>query len=259
MPPAAFDPYRPTGDGGAAARRASVLMIVLGLLMLLLGGCFGVLGKVLPSLDVPAESRAQFDQLQSQLPPGVTLTQMMYFAALLAAFVAIVYIVLGFLVRGGGRASIITSIVITSLVLLYLVLSAIGGILTNPSSAVFSIPMLGAFVLLMTWLVQAVKAGPVVSPAEAAMRQYQAQMWYYQQSQQQPYPPQQQPYPQPGAYPPQGAYPPPPAAGGYYAPPPPQQPQGYGYGQQPAPTPQQQAQQSSPQPQWKDPNAPPEG
>lgn len=239
-------PLPGSATGNPAAKRASILMIVLGVLMLLMGGCFAGLGKVLRQIDIPAEQKAQFEQLQAQLPPGMSLETVFLIYGIAILVVAVVYVVLGILVRGGGRAWAITSIVLTTLIVLFLAINAVASVIGpvgNAGGLCVAIVPLGLFVLLLVWLAQAMKAGPALSPADAAMRQYQMQMWYYQQ-QQQAYQQQQMPYPQP-----------PPGAGAIAFPPPPQQSAGYGYGQPQQPPPPQQSQ--PPAPQWRDPNAPP--
>lgn len=258
-PPPAYDPYRqpPGGDGRAAAKRASTMMFVLGGLITMFGAC----GLAQSFTISTSEFQAMMEQQQKMMPAGQQMPFSVETARTVGAvmqglilFAGVLLVACGAGVRRGGRGVIVAGIVVSSLIALLMgvmVLMSLLAALLMPLyigvACVFAIPT-ALFGLQIFWLAQAAKAASTKPQNEAAMRQYQAQlqMWYYQQQQQQAY--------MQGQYPP----PPPPGGPGYYAPPPPQQPQGYGYGQQPAPSPQQ-SPQSSPQPQWKDPNAPPEG
>jgi hypothetical protein len=255
-PPPSYGPYRqpPGGDGRAAAKRASTMMFVLGGLMALFGAC----GLAQSFTVSTSEFQAMMEQQQKVMPAGQQMPFSMETARTVGAvmqglilFAGVVLIACGAGVRRGGRGAIVAGIVVSSFIALL-----VGAMVLMCALAALMMPLYAGFACLFAiptalfglqtfWLAQAARAGSAGSSNDAAMRQYQAQlqMWYYQQQQQQAYM--------------QGHSPQPPAPGGYYAPQPPQQPQGYGYGQPPPP--QQQQPQSSPQPQWKDPNAPPEG
>lgn len=216
-------PYQPNyygyGDtpGGddplVPARRASILMYVLGGLTLLGGLCCGGVGIMLP--NVMSQRPDLFSQ--AELPPEATPGLIQGVFLVLAGLVllcGIAYIVLGFFVGKGGKAAIITSMVLTVPVVLYLVVNLIASVTLGARAgradslggACVSIVPLVLFVLLFVWLVQAVKNVSRVQAQAAYGQQY----WQYG---------------QPGAYPPgypsAGHYP---APGGYGAPVPPPPP-----------------------------------
>ena len=260
-----YDYYRPAGGvAGSPAKRASVLMFVMGGLMILMGGCFSAMGAMLPSMQIPPDSQQALQQLEAQFHPYSVATVVLVTGVALMV-VALVFLVLGFLVRGGGRVPVMTATVLTGLMVLYLslniVMALVGPVANGSVSACFTLIPLGLFVLQLIWLVQALKAGPsTAANAATAMQQYQAQLWHYQQ--------QQQAYQQavlggpplpPGA----GYAPPPPqpaqqAPGAYYGQAaPPAQGYTYGYGA-PQPPQQQPTQPPAPAPpERKDPDAPP--
>ena len=255
-------PYSPTppGYGGyaqqspdqllAPARRAGILMIVLGVLFVLAGLCLAFVSRMLDHPDFTnqpgyLEMKQQMDQLEAQAGTSVQ-TVMLIMGAIPLALGALLG-GLGFAVRGGGLVPVVLSIALTALLLLLVGLVVLGGLLQgavgNPAQLVgvlcfYGIPFL-LLVLLMVWLVQAARASSQIA---AARQQYQAQVWQYQQhqqnylqnpgqsQQQQGYgaqppagqppvgqPPAQQPDPQ--SSPPQA--PPPAPPGGYYVVPPP--------------------------------------
>ena len=259
-------PYSPTppGYGGyapqspdqllAPARRAGVLMIVLGVLFVFCGLCLAASSWMMgqpqfASSPEFAEARKQFDLVEQQT--GVRVEQMLIIVGAVPLVLGALYGALGFVVRGGGFASAVLGIVLSAMLLLFFGL----GMLTtavqaaaNPAAiggvCVYAVPFL-LLVLLMVWLVQAARAA---SQIVAARQQYQAQVWQYQQHQQN--------YLQnPGQQQQQG-YGAPPAGMGYHYPP--NQPPA---GQPPVQQPAQQAAQQPPQPgpQSSLPPAPPGG
>jgi hypothetical protein len=105
-----------------------------------------------------------------------------------SVFVSLLLLVLAIFVRRGSSVAIIASMVIDSLILLFLGINLLGAlvqILRMPAEAILSMLMIlvlaCAFVLLLVWLIQAIKA---TSALRAAQTQYQQQYWRYQQQQQ---------------------------------------------------------------------------
>lgn len=197
-------PYSPTppGYGGyapqspdqllAPARRAGVLMIVLGVLFVLAGLCLAFVSRMLDHPEFTnqpgyLEMKQQMDQLEAQAGTSVQ-TVMLIMGAIPLALGALLG-GLGFAVRGGGLVPVVLSIALTGLLLLLVGLVVLGGLLQgavgNPAQLVgvlcfYGIPFL-MLALLMVWLVQAARAS---SQIVAARQQYQAQVWQYQQQQQ---------------------------------------------------------------------------
>jgi hypothetical protein len=209
--PAGFDYYQPQQtDPLAPARRAGVLMWILGGLLLLLGGC-----NLASAMTMPLEEA--YRQQAALLPPGeslpVTVEQFGRFliaAAVVTMGVGVVLVVLGSFVRSGRRAPIIVSILVVGLLALLmglLVLIALLRMTVQPAMGMlgcaFAVP-LSLLVLLLVWLIQANRAASQVERMRAYSQQYWQQA-YQQQWYQQPG------HPQPTAAPP--PLPPPPSNG----------------------------------------------
>jgi hypothetical protein len=206
QPPIGYQPYAPTtGDPMAPARYASILMIVLGILMLLLGGCMGIVGAMLPTIldKMPPEQVRVMQDLEANT--HLSATALFVGLAIFLGVIALMYIVVGVFVRRGGLGSVITGIVLTVLTVLYLLLNAIGSLAQGPGGTLgvcFSLLLLGLFGWLLVLLIQATRSASRMRNLQA---QYQTQYMQYQQMMQQ--------YGQPPGY----GY-------GYPAPPPPQAP-----------------------------------
>lgn len=263
-PPSNQPPYQPqyfsppprSGDPLAPARRASVLMWVLGSLLVLGGVCLAAVSQVLirqrlASTPQGPQLLQQFDQIEAQM--GFTIQTLLFAMGTVVLVVGAIFGLLAFWVRRGGIAAAITSLLFVSLPLLFTGFVVIVGLVQvfrgSPEAIgavlLYGVP-LALLILLAVWLIQAAKNSAGVN---AISQQANAQYW---QSQQQG-----QHYQQPGAggppqtpavpghgYPGQGPggqqYGPPPPQQGWYAPPPPPPPDGpagggYGYAQQPPP------------------------
>lgn len=244
QPPVNFNYYQPVADPLAPARRASVMMFVLGGLAVLAGLCFaGIASQVTADMFAGTPQAAQFEQIESQM--GISLRTLFTIVGVVPLVIGVIFVGLGILVRQGGFGSIITALVLTGVSGLAMGFFVIAGVFQallggNPAAGgavcVYGVPFL-LLLVLFVWLMQAVRAasGVTGAAAAAAQQQYQAQMWAYQQQQQQAYGQQQQPQP-PGGY---GQSYPTPGAG-----------TDYGYGQQTPPrsTPAPEAQQQTPPP-----------
>lgn len=208
-----FDYYQP--DLLAPARRASVLMFVLGGLAVASALCCAGVGAMLPRMmgENPA-AFAEFRRLPNVTPE--TMQAVLVVMSAVVLLVGVAYLVLGAFVRAGRRGAIITSIVLSILAILLLGLNVATGLMqsfSRPQTAVgvvlLAVP-LALLLLLVRWLLRAARA-----PDAALTQQYAAQYWQYQQ---------QQAYAQQYGY---GQPPPPPGTYGYPRPqpPPPQAPQ----------------------------------
>jgi hypothetical protein len=107
-------------DPLAPAKRASILMFVLGGLSMIGGVCCGVMGAMLPQILA--------QQPEIQMPAEVT-ADMMQVGLVVAAGIVVLYgvaqVVLGFFVRGGGRAPAIVGLILTGLAVLGLLVMAV--------------------------------------------------------------------------------------------------------------------------------------
>ncbi len=208
-----FSYYQPGDNPLAPARRAGVMMFIVGGLLAIGGLCCGAMGALAP-LD---EIIGQHPILNST--PGMTVELLqigIIVLGVLGLLFGVVLLVLGYFVRGGGMVPIVISGVVIGLAVLFNVLNIISTAVQLRGAEMIAglcmnvIPLVLMVVLLIT-LVQAAKAAPRVTMMKS---QYQQQLWQYQQQQQMyqagylaPPPQQQAEYGQPASPPP-----PPPAS-----------------------------------------------
>jgi hypothetical protein len=200
--------YDPTMDRlYAPARRSAVLMFVVGAFMLLCGVCVGLAARLAPLDQLAAASGVNADQIAEI---GMTPAEFMRFMYIIMAagslVLGILFGVLGLLLRKGGVASAVCSLVLVSLLVLFTLLQVVTTavqVLSRREPAIGVALMISmAFLLLLAWLViSLIGAIRAAASIRAAQGQYAQQYW---QMQQQAY--------QHGAY-----------AGYGYAPPAPQQ------------------------------------
>jgi hypothetical protein len=216
-----MQPYGLPADLLAPARRASVMMFILGPIMLLCGASVMVLGAMFPTIlnMAPPAQAAQLQQQMTQALQNTQVTQGMLVAIImvqgaLILIPGIALTVLAFFVRRGGKLSIILSLVVAGLVILFSAYSGLSALLHPAEGAggvCFSVIVIAAFVTLFIWLLSAVRSSGSISLAQ---RQYQAQYWQYQQNMQayqayaQGAPPQSLGYPTQPQMPPAAAPPP---------------------------------------------------
>jgi hypothetical protein len=193
------------------ARRAGLLSILLGVLLLFCGGgCLGM-GWFINSDQVPPEARAQLEQQEAEIrqATGMGLAQVATIMGAVMMVPALLMIVLGVMVRRGGLGSVVSLMVVTILMILVLGLQLIGALLGGGTrdpgtmllgACLFVVPlaMLG---LLLYFLINAARASGMI---RMIREQPPGQAGQYQQD------PHMHPYAGPGIFPP----PPPPPPGG---------------------------------------------
>jgi hypothetical protein len=183
-----YDPYaQPPGDPLAPAKRAGLMMFLLGGLLLLCGVCVGTFAMTVPMEQFIKESGV----VLPQTPPGVSVEELMQLGYVTIGVGSLIagglLVLLGIFVRKGGTGAAVTSIILVSLLLLvcgiFLLASLVQMGRQPGSSAGVCVMMIPAALLLVTLitLVQAAKAGPQLA---AMQQQRQFQMWQYQQQQQ---------------------------------------------------------------------------
>lgn len=243
-PSPGFDQYRPAGaDPLAPARRASIMLFVLGGLGLACGLGLGTMVWMAPTDVLVKQLQATMNPGQlSQLPPGWTIETFAHVAYTAAAILivvgGIVMLLVGFFARRGGRGASVAGIVICALVILWLAVNLVGSLVQTlrapgaqaAGAVVFGVVCIAAFALTLAWLVQAARAAPMVAWNRQRM---QAQYGHYEQQ----YAAYQQPAPPPPGYGygyGYGAVPPPPQAPAAQPPPgplpPPADPSGDSHG-----------------------------
>jgi hypothetical protein len=182
----------------APARRAMWLMIILGVVVLLFGGCFTGLGSMWDQIiaQAPPESRAQLEQLQAR-SGGVSVRHIMLGFGIGLIVLALLHIVVGVIVGRGTMGAAITGLLLTGLMLIGALIMAGGNLMTgNIVGVCMGVVCLALWILLLVWLIQAVSRAGQVAAARAG--QYQGQYW------------QTQPQQPPGYGYPQAPQPPPP-------------------------------------------------
>jgi len=202
--------YSPAPDPLAPARRASILMFILGALSLCCGLC---LGGIAALWDTMAQQNQQALQPLEQELSRMHLSAAVAFGimAAIAVLPGLIYIVLGFFVRRGSMGAVIASIVLDSLIILLFLFIVVAGSLGggSPAAVCFYVLPLALTIWLLVWLIQAIKGA---SKQAATAEHYQQQYWQYQQQQQQQQPQYQPPMPPPPTFDNPPPPPPPPSA-----------------------------------------------
>ena len=220
--------YRSADDLLRPAKRAGVVMIVLGVLFVIIGLLYAAVSYLLGRADIMSTPESQafqqrFQELETQMGGNVSVETMLLYAGGALLAVGAVVGTLGVLVRSGRRGPVITSLVITIGLTIIVGLMTLGSIANSLLKGVpadqlagglcVSLVPLVLLVMALVWLIQAARAAPDVARAQ---QQVQNQSW--------PQYGQQQYYQPPGP----SAPGPPPGAGGYHqypaAPPPPPAP-----------------------------------
>lgn len=167
------------------ARRAGILMFVLSGLMLLCGALIGAVAAIpMDKLDLPAETMAELSKLEEEA--GVGLGVVFLLAGAMVATPAIVIFILAFFVRGGGAGSIVTSIVIVGLMAILIVIQLVGAAPAGPVAMIIPGLMTAVVVLLMVWLIQAIKNAGQIKDIRLGRQMQQWQAMQYQQMYHQP-------------------------------------------------------------------------
>lgn len=208
-----FNYYAPAVDILAPARRAGIGLFVLAAFCMLCGACVGVAAWVGPIdrvIQQLQQAGYQFPATGGEVSPEQVVRFAFAFMSVLGVLLGIALIVLGIFVRRGGKGAAITSLVICIPLVLLTLLDLVRSVpmvlntpVLLPGVLVGLIPLV-LLGLVVTWLIQAIRAAPHLA---AQQQQMMAQMWQYQQ--------QQAAY---GGYN-QAAGSPPPAYGGYAPPP----------------------------------------
>lgn len=180
-----FNYYQPAEDPLAPAKRASLMMFIMGGLIVLPSFCCAAMGLALPAM-MAQQPGALGDLTAAGMTPEL-VQRMFTIGGAVGLFIGIVMFVLGRFVRRGSMGAAVTSIVMVALIALYLLLNAIGLLVMQlpPPQMVLGLAMsvvgLALLGLLIVWLVQAVIAAPRVATMKS---QYQQHYWHYQQQQQ---------------------------------------------------------------------------
>jgi hypothetical protein len=177
--------YGAYADPLAPARRAAIVMFIIGALGMMCGMFIAVGGSIISPEQLAASPQAQ--QLQEmEAQSGLSLHALAVLMGVLILLPGILYAALGLWVRRGSAASAVVGIALAGLTSLFLLANLISVILGGDTasmvlgSCAIVIPTALCF-LLVVWLIQAFRAAPNVT---ALRMQYQAQYWQSQQLQQ---------------------------------------------------------------------------
>ena len=154
-PPRGDDPRRP-------ARRAAILMGVIGGLGLLLAGMMLVSGIVAtPEMIAASPQAQQFQKMETQT--GMTFRQMANMVAGFLAVPSLVFAAMALFVWRGGRGSVMTGLVFTACVTAFVSLQTLAGMaMGDPGAICFGVVLVGMLGWLCRWLWQARRAIPLV-------------------------------------------------------------------------------------------------
>jgi len=181
----------------APARRASTLLIVLGVLTLLLGGCLGAVGLGTEVADAEQFIR-QIEAQPGAQPFPIAAEQALVAVKWMAAIVlgaGVAMVLLGAVVRGGNRAGLVVSLILGAGLALLLgaallasVVAAAGGqpMALVGGACLYGLPF-ALVCLALVWLVQGLANAGKVDAARAYVQQWQQQYAWQQQQQQQAY------------------------------------------------------------------------
>lgn len=178
----AYTGYNPIVPLLAPARRAGVLIIVLGALTILSSACFGVMGAFWTEIsrEMTTEQIAQFTKLEAE--GGIAMAKLIYVFAAGCGFLGMLYIVLGILCRSGNLVVLIVSMIPLVLTILYLLgtLLFAPGIESGILFMLVGIPHLLAGMWLIQAMINSSKIREIQLQQQMQMWQYQMQMQQYQ-------------------------------------------------------------------------------
>lgn len=172
-PPGGFGAmYRPMGwapqpDPRGPASRAGILMIILGALGLLLGGCMGVLAAFVPAMRASPEAAQALAQMEEQT--NIDAFTVFLAGAIVTGVASVAQIVVGVIVRRGTLGPVIAGIVLTALLLLFMGVQTVGALLTPGGLVGGCVTGVATvlYIVLLVWLIQAARNTGTVAAMQA--------------------------------------------------------------------------------------------
>ena len=212
--PLGYQYHQPGADARGPARRASVMLWVMGALFSLCGLCTSSVFWVLPIDQIVAQAKGHMSSQQINQLGSIDLAQMMRIGytvvGLTGLLFGVMFITTAFFVHQGRRGGIITAMVfcilldmLCALLVVAFLAGAASGAPANLVLALLCFVVGGAALPTIVWLIQALRASGLI-----AQQQWQLQYWQSQQQQSPAYgygtppPPPAQPPPPPPATPP---------------------------------------------------------
>ena len=174
-PPYGYNPYGP--DPQAPARRAGMLMFVLGVLMMLGGMCLFGFGWAYPLDKLPPEQAQLIQQMEKE--SGIEAQQVFIAMGVAVALPSLLLLILGLFVRRGGMGSIVTSMVLVGLMILVEAIYVLMGLLQTirgqegaAAGLCMLIVPLVLLIVLMVMLIQAARNAGQVRAARLYAQPY---------------------------------------------------------------------------------------
>lgn len=136
------------------ARRASVLMFIIGGLLLPCGALLPIASSKVDPSQLPPQQAAQYQQMEQQLTNiGWSLTQFYAVVGACMSIPGVVLLILGAVVRRGGMGGVVTSILFCGLIglgvgLMFLTLLAQGGVVEAGIALIVLVGLIAALVFL---------------------------------------------------------------------------------------------------------------
>jgi hypothetical protein len=180
MQPGVPQYYAAPFDALLPAKRASLMMFIMGPLILLTGACMASVPSMVHMVPPTPEFTQAWQQMEDQLHGNAEIK--MIAGGSVSAVIGLAMLILAFFVRGGGRTACIFGTTLVGLLSLYSAMNLLAGLfIGNIPGVCMSVLMFALFGLTLAWLIQAIRASRNVSLAQ---QQYAAQYWHYQQTMQ---------------------------------------------------------------------------
>ena len=174
--------YAPAGlaDPRLPAKRASVLMFILGGAGVGCGVCVGAVSQM-PLQQLAAQNNTKLPPF----PPGMTLDlvmKAMVFMAVASLVASLMQLAAAVFVRRGSAAACAFGMVLSVVFILYFAVETLSSFSVGQAGVVFiSLPAAVAFIVQLILLINARRASGQIAQMQAA---YQARYWHYLQQQQ---------------------------------------------------------------------------
>ena len=166
-----YDAYRPAGGSMTPARRASIVMWVIGPLLCLCGTCVGVAPWAVPFEQLAGQIPNLTPEQKAQMtnPQMVTMVRVIYSAmGVGGGLVGLALLIAATFVGRGRRWAIVIALVAFAILGIWCIISVLSSLIAlsvNPAfalgGALFWLVVSGVVGLAVTWLIQALRAATV--------------------------------------------------------------------------------------------------
>jgi len=179
LPPGVQQYYSAPVDPLRHAKRASLLMFIIGPLILLGGTCMLSVPAIIRMAPPGAETDQMLQTIHEETHGHIELFSE---GGAVAIVLGLGIVILGFFVRRGGSRSCTIGAAVMGLLAAWFLLNLLGCVVMGNIAGVFlSLILVGLFSATVIWLIQAIRASATI---HLAQQQYAAQYWQYQQTMQ---------------------------------------------------------------------------